>query len=68
MSTLKMMFRRKYERNRRLINQSFGTGTDPLIFVFFCVGVVYSGECDVCDVTLSAYPHRARLKQNKSYY
>jgi hypothetical protein len=23
---------------------------------------VYSGEYDVCDVTLSAYPHRASLK------
>ena len=26
------------------------------------VGVVYSGEYDVCDVTLSVYPHRASLK------
>ena len=24
---------------------------------FFCVGVMYSGEYDVCDVTLSVYPH-----------
>ena len=30
--------------------------------IFFCVGVVYSGEYDVCDVTLSVYPHRASLK------
>jgi hypothetical protein len=30
--------------------------------IFFCVGVVYSGEYDVCDVTLSVYPHRACLK------
>ena len=29
---------------------------------FFCVGVVYSGEYDVCDVTLSVYPHQASLK------
>jgi hypothetical protein len=29
---------------------------------FFCVGVKYSGEYDVCDVTLSVYPHRASLK------
>ena len=29
--------------------------------IFFCVGVVYSGEYDVCDVTLSVYPHRASL-------
>jgi hypothetical protein len=29
---------------------------------FFCVGVVHSGEYDVCDVTLSVYPHRASLK------
>ena len=27
-----------------------------------CVGAVYSGEYDVCDVTLSVYPHRAGLK------
>jgi hypothetical protein len=26
------------------------------------VGVVYSGEYDVCDVTLSVYPNRASLK------
>jgi hypothetical protein len=25
---------------------------------FFCVGVMYSGEYDACDVTLSVYPHR----------
>jgi hypothetical protein len=25
---------------------------------FFCPGVVYTGEYDVCDVTLSVYPHR----------
>ena len=31
-------------------------------FFFFCVGVVYSGEYDVCDVTLSVYPNRASLK------
>ena len=29
---------------------------------FFSVGVVYSGEYDVCDVALSVYPHRASLK------
>ena len=31
-------------------------------FVYFCVGVMYSGEYDACDVTLSVYPHRASLK------
>ena len=30
---------------------------------FFCVGVVYSGEYDVCVVTLSVYPHRASLSE-----
>ena len=30
--------------------------------IFVCVGVVYSGEYDVCDVTLSVYPHRVSLK------
>ena len=29
---------------------------------FFCVGVMYSGEYDACDVTLSVYPHQASLK------
>jgi hypothetical protein len=28
----------------------------------FCAGVMYSGEYDVCDVTLSVYPHRESLK------
>ena len=29
---------------------------------FFRVGVMYLGEYDACDVTLSVYPHRASLK------
>ena len=29
---------------------------------FFCVGVMYSGEYDARDVTLSVNPHRASLK------
>jgi hypothetical protein len=29
------------------------------IVYFVCVGVMYSGENDVCDVTLSVHPHRA---------
>ena len=29
---------------------------------FSCVGVMYSGEYDACDVALSVYPHRASLK------
>jgi hypothetical protein len=28
---------------------------------FFCVGVMYSGEYDACDVTLSVYPHWASI-------
>ena len=28
----------------------------------FCVDAIYSGEYDACNVTLSAYPHRASLK------
>jgi hypothetical protein len=38
------------------------------------VGVMYSGENDACDVTLSVYPHRAGLKNmpghggNRTYY
>ena len=30
--------------------------------MIFCVGVMYSGEYDVSDVTLSVYPHQADLK------
>jgi hypothetical protein len=29
------------------------------MMIFVCVGVMYSGEYDVCDVTLSVHPHRA---------
>ena len=29
----------------------------------FCVAVMYSGEHDACDVTLSVYPYRARARQ-----
>jgi hypothetical protein len=28
---------------------------------FFCVGVMYSGEYDACDIILSVYPNRASL-------
>ena len=31
-------------------------------FFFLFVGVMYSGEYDACDVTLSVYPHRESLK------
>jgi hypothetical protein len=34
---------------------------------FFCVGVMYSGEYDACDVTLSVYPHRASLNNMPDY-
>ena len=30
--------------------------------IFFCVGVVYSGEYNACGVTLGVCPHRASLK------
>ena len=33
-----------------------------MVTMICCVSVVYSGEYDVCDVTLSVYPHRASLK------
>ncbi len=29
--------------------------------MILCVGVMYSGEYDACDVTLSVYPHRESL-------
>ena len=34
--------------------------------IFLCVGVMYSGEYDVCDVTLSVHPHRASSQANFS--
>ena len=36
--------------------------THPCPIFFFCVGVMYSGEYNVCDLTLSEYPHLASLK------
>jgi hypothetical protein len=33
----------------------------------FCVVVMYSGEYDACDVTLSVYPHQASLKNMPDY-
>ena len=35
--------------------------------IFFHAGVVYSGEYDVCDVTLSVYPHRASLNNTPGH-
>ena len=32
------------------------------VCVSVCVGAMYSGEYDACDVTLSVNPHRASLK------
>jgi hypothetical protein len=29
------------------------------VVYFVCAGVMYSGEYDVCDVTLCVHPHRA---------
>ena len=34
---------------------------------FFCVGVMYSGKYDACDVTLSVYPHRVSLKSKPEH-
>jgi hypothetical protein len=34
---------------------------------FVCVSVMYSGEYDVSGVTLSVYPHQARLKNMPGY-
>ena len=42
-------------------------------FFSVLVRVMYSGECDVCDITLSVYPHGASLKnmpghgENRTY-
>jgi hypothetical protein len=45
-----------------------GTHCSTYIYHFFCVGVVYSGEYDACDVTLSVYPHRARVRVRDPIY
>ena len=50
MSALVKDSRQFKQREQRLLNY------------FFCVRVMYSGEYDACDVTLSVYPHRASLK------
>ena len=34
---------------------------------FFSVGVMYSGEYDACDATLSVYSHRASLINMPGY-
>jgi hypothetical protein len=34
-------------------------GWELFMHYFVCVAVMYSGEYDVCDVTLSVHPHRA---------
>ena len=46
------------------INLSLGSRDWRELFhyYFFCVGVMYSGEYDACDFSLSVYPHRAGLK------
>ena len=44
------------------LNLDFKHQSVSKIEVFFCVGVMYSGEYDVCDVTLSVYTHRVSLK------
>jgi hypothetical protein len=33
-----------------------------MIILFVLAGVMYSGEYDVCDVTLSVHPHRESWK------
>jgi hypothetical protein len=47
-----------YQNLSKIINQN----EININYDFFCVGVMYSGEYDACDVTLSVYPHRASLK------
>ena len=38
------------------------------MMIFVCFGVMYSGEYDVCNVSLSVYPHRAgKLKRLPDY-
>ena len=40
----------------------FALWKNPCMIPFVCVGVMYSCEYDVCDVTLSLHPHRASWK------
>jgi hypothetical protein len=39
----------------------------PYKWVFFCVGVMYSGEYDACDVTLSVYQGRIQTVATVAY-
>jgi hypothetical protein len=40
-------------------SSSFDISVFQDMMFFVCVGVMYSGEYDVCDVTLSVHLHRA---------
>ena len=51
------------KRCGELLSLSIRTGNDNSLRVHDLLpGVEYSVEYDVCDVTLSVYPHRASLK------
>jgi hypothetical protein len=53
----KIQYSRPYSKSSLTLNEwKFNLSFSR---VFFCVGVMYSGEYDACDVTLSVYPHRA---------
>jgi hypothetical protein len=42
---------------------SIGYHCNLVIMIFFCVGVMYSGEYDACDATLSVYPKPVLLAE-----
>jgi hypothetical protein len=43
----------------KYLEQELKKGNRYNFCVCVCVGAMYSGKYDVCDVTLSVHPHRA---------
>ena len=54
------------EQTNERTNQQTDAQTNSSM-IFFCVGVMCSGEYDACDVILSEYPHRANLNNMPGY-
>ena len=50
-------------QNQPVAKLSMATGHAMILFMY--VGVLYSGEYDVCGVTLSVHPHRANDQRSK---
>jgi hypothetical protein len=53
---------REINESNCVFREGFSLGIWLLQNDICCVGVMYSGEYDACDVTLSVYPYRASVK------